>query len=224
MVRFRRKLPRDAALKLAHLANVKDLGIEYFCDAISEIINEIWQKDWRAVASRRSARLVAAAKAALTLNKAACNLKQEDRKWLLQILKNGTLASRITMIDGSTGQAIPTKQLVELSTWAIASDLSTAAGILGPPPFPGEASHRPGFRRIKDTSLELVVWRLRSFATSCGGSFTFSKRNESGTLVQALEVLRPHLPDRVVPNSLPFSTIERIIVASNKAYARLPRL
>jgi hypothetical protein len=54
MVRFRHKLPREPALELARLAKVKRSEIEYFCDAVSNTVNEVWQKDRRASSPKRS--------------------------------------------------------------------------------------------------------------------------------------------------------------------------
>jgi hypothetical protein len=221
MGNFRRKVPRDAALELARLAEIPDHEIESFCDAISHTVDEVWQKDHRGISPRRSAGLVAAAKAALALNRAVCNLNKRDRKWLGHILKKGELVSwstsRADDIDRRAGRPIPVVLSIDEQVWAIASDLSTTAGLLGPPPWPGIANHRPRISSVKDISFSLVVRRLRSWATECRGRFTYNKRYQSGSLLLALEVLRPHLPDRVIPRALPLTTIDRIIAASNRA-------
>jgi hypothetical protein len=221
MVRFRHKLPREPALELARLAKVKRSEIEYFCDAVSNTVNEVWQKDRRASSPKRSTGLVAAARAALTLNRAICKLNKEDQKWLLHILRTGEFRSRNM---AWSGKLEPYEQWDDFSqrVWVIAADLSTAAGLSGPPSFPGLADHRPGISRIRDISFALVVSQLRSRATECGGGFKYNKRYQSGTLLQALEVLRPHLPNRVIPRALPLTTIDRLIAASNKASRLTP--
>jgi hypothetical protein len=219
-MRFRRKLQKKAAQEIARLAEIPVHEEKSFYDALDFIVNEVWQKDPRAVSAGRSADLVAAAKAALKLNRAICTLNKQDIKRLIDILKSGELTAAKVERTGK----IEREQLSELigKTWAIAADLSTAAGVLGPPPFPGVPDHRPGVVRINDFSFELVVGGLRSWATEYHGSFTFSKSNGSGTLLQALEVLRPHLPDRVIPRQLPLTTIERIVAAQRKASSLVP--
>jgi hypothetical protein len=47
-------------------------------------------------------------------------------------------------------------------------------------------------------------------ATYGKAMFTFTKTPLSGTWIEALEVLRPYAPPRVVPKELPASTLERI--------------
>jgi hypothetical protein len=43
-----------------------------------------------------------------------------------------------------------------------------------------------------------------------GGQLTFTKDSGTGTLIAALNILGPHLPNGVVPNRLPLGTIQKI--------------
>jgi hypothetical protein len=217
------ELPRDVALKLARLAKIPPHEVEGFCDVISNTVNEVWSRDRRAVSFRPGKALIAAATAALNLNKALCSLAAEDRKWLVAILETEqrTFLSKMCWdhVDGFTGQPIPKEQLIDLNTqvWELAFLLSTAAGRPGPPAFPGVLRHRVSRRR--DPMFEFVIRHLRLWATEHRGRFTFSKRNSSGTLLKALDILRPHLPRRVVPNALPLTTMDRVIAAQRKVGA-----
>jgi hypothetical protein len=51
-----------------------------------------------------------------------------------------------------------------------------------------------------------LLWDVRE----AGGRLTFEKNMGRGTLTKALEILRPHLPPKFIPNSLPLSTLSDI--------------
>jgi hypothetical protein len=63
---------------------------------------------------------------------------------------------------------------------------------------------------IKDQSLREIVFGLLSAADEARGEFTLNPKRESGTLLDALNVLRPHLPKGLVPNALPIGTIKKL--------------
>src|SRR6476620_1932311 len=66
-------------------------------------------------------------------------------------------------------------------------------------------------------SLARFILRLLWDVGTCGGVLTLDKTTNKGTLVKALELLRPHLPPGFVPNELPISTLARIKALAVKA-------
>jgi hypothetical protein len=64
-------------------------------------------------------------------------------------------------------------------------------------------------------ALYEIVDSLRWATQQAGGHFTFTAANGGqGTLIDALEVLRPFLPKTVLPNALPISTLRRAVKLS----------
>jgi hypothetical protein len=64
--------------------------------------------------------------------------------------------------------------------------------------------------KVKDQVLSQLVFQLCRLAEELGGEFTLDKNYHRGTLLQALELLRDHLPERLIPKALPFGTIQKI--------------
>jgi hypothetical protein len=58
--------------------------------------------------------------------------------------------------------------------------------------------------------LRELVFDLLSAARGNYGEFTLDKNRQSGTLLKALDILRPHLPKGLVPNALPVGTIQKL--------------
>jgi hypothetical protein len=143
--------------------------------------------------------LIKAAKAAQTLDEAVWSLTQQDREWVDHIL---------------TSQ--PQREAGKIRDLrATISNLSLvfSSAIGRPYPHPRRtvgyhlARRSP---RIKDNRFEELVFSLLRAADGASGKFTFNKNSQTGTLVDALETLRPHLPKRLVPNALPFGTIQKL--------------
>ena len=68
--------------------------------------------------------------------------------------------------------------------------------------------------------LRELVFSLLSAADGARGEFTLDKNRGTGTLLRALELLRPHLPKGLVPNALPIGTIQKL----KADFFREPRL
>jgi hypothetical protein len=56
---------------------------------------------------------------------------------------------------------------------------------------------------------------LRHISDSTGREFTFDKNSRKSPLAKALDLLRPYAPAGVVPQALPFPTIETWITEVN---------
>jgi hypothetical protein len=75
---------------------------------------------------------------------------------------------------------------------------------------PGRPTGTPGNPRLRQLVLDLV-----HVAKWAGGGFTYDKNYTKGTLVEALEQLRPYAPTGVVPPALP-SAIGAWIAEANE--------
>jgi hypothetical protein len=63
---------------------------------------------------------------------------------------------------------------------------------------------------VKDSVFQVLCESLLQAAETAGGKLTLQKNAKRGTLIDALDMLAPHLPDGLVPAALPLSTLERI--------------
>jgi hypothetical protein len=202
-------LPWEVAMQVAELARIPAGPIggqrEPFCDALCESVQEVWETDRRAVSSRPGRALFKAAEAARTLNEAICSLNKDDREWVERLMARPVY------------RELPREFLQMVSQ--IDDLFSTAIGESSPL-IPGAAAlrYKRGRRKgaVGNMMFGLLIRRLWLWATEHRGKFTFDKNHEKGTLIDALNILRPHLPKRVVPNALPYGTIQRIITKYKK--------
>jgi hypothetical protein len=63
---------------------------------------------------------------------------------------------------------------------------------------------------VKNRPFRSFVRDLFRVAEAAGGRFTFEKNTGRGTLIEAIRILGPCLPDGFVPKALPFSTLQRV--------------
>jgi hypothetical protein len=92
------------------------------------------------------------------------------------------------------------------------------------PPHGKSGPHQRGRRTgdVKDLSFRQFVHYLLVVTEQwCGGTLTLDKNYEKGTLIEAIEVLRPYLPELAVPSPLPLETIQRV-KANPGHYAGFP--
>jgi hypothetical protein len=203
-------LPWEVAMQVAELARIPAGPIggqrEPFCDALCESVQEVWETDRRAVSSRPGRALFKAAEAARTLNEAICSLNKDDREWV------GRLMAR-----SHRYAELPREFLLTISQ--IDDPFSTAIGESSPL-IPGTATlrYKKGRRRgyVNDMTFYAFIRHPLLWATEYDGEFTFDKNYKKGPLIDALIILRPHLPKGAVPNVLPFGTIQRIITKYRK--------
>jgi hypothetical protein len=64
---------------------------------------------------------------------------------------------------------------------------------------------------VKDLSFRQFVHYLLVVTEDwCGGTLKLDKNYETGSLIEAIDVLSPYLPKLVVPTPLPLETIQRV--------------
>ena len=193
-------LPEDVAMQIAELARVPDGEIPPFCNAIRESVQRVWDLDRRAVSSKPGRALFRAAEAAQTLNEAFCSLNKDDREWVERFIARDSRYA-----EWQREFMLTVSRIDDLFSTAIGKTFPT---------LPGTAALRDkrGRRKrsIKDSMFEVFIRHILLFTTEYGGKLTFDKNSQKGTLIDALELFRRHLPKGVVPNVLPYGTIQKI--------------
>jgi hypothetical protein len=197
-------LPSNVVRRLATLAGVPAAEQELFHEQFSLSFALTWQRG-RAVSSKPGSALVKAARAATTLQKEFYRLSQQDRE------RVGYLRSSSGFSKTSLGLAIT--ELAIVFNHAIGRRSQNLA-------VPRVFRQRQDRFRVKDQMLRELVFSLLGAARDHYGEFTLDKNYQSGTLLQALNILRPHLPKGLVPNALPFGTIQKL----KTEFSRLERL
>ena len=85
---------------------------------------------------------------------------------------------------------------------------------------------RPAFRGFPRPfghgSFNQFVLRLLWDVRLAGGRLTLDKNDRTGTLMEALDLLRPYLPPALVPKSLPAGTLARIKALDQKVASARP--
>ena len=163
-------------------------------------MQSVWDLDRRAVSSKPDHALLKAAKAARTLNEAFCSLNKDDREWVESLIARNNRYGEF-----QREFMLTLSRIDDLFNTAIGKPMMT---------IPGTATLRNKKGRakgaVKDTIFETFIRHILLFTTDAHGELTFDKDSETGTLVEVLNALREHLPKGVVPNVLPYGTIQRI--------------
>jgi hypothetical protein len=191
-------LPMKVRQRVAKLADVPKKNRRDFCDVIRLPLQLIWELDRRATGTKPQDALIRAVKAARALHEAFDSLGPDDRKWVEEIWAKWPLYEKWLPV-------------LQRSVEALAHLFSVAVNKA--PPQGKSAPQRRGRRRgdVKDLSFRQFVHYLLVVTEDwCGGTLTLDKNYESGTLIDAIEILRPYLPQGVVRKGLPLQTIQRV--------------
>lgn len=196
-------LPSNVVRRLATLAGVPDTEQELFHKQFSRSFAQTWR---RARASKPGSALVKAARAATTLQQEFHRLSPQDRERVDNI-KSSSMAYDISLEPTITKLAVVFNHaLGRPSEWLA---------------LPRVFRRRQVRFTVKNQMLRELVFSLLSAAHDNYGQFTLDKNRQSGTLLKAIDILRPYLPNDLVPNDvLPVGTIQRLI----KEFSRLERL
>jgi hypothetical protein len=193
-------LPPSEALRLADLAHVPTERHEQFFDYVHWTVALVWMRDRRAVGTSAGAALVRVAKAARTLHKELSKLDPVDRKWVERLWRRTPWYK-----DWLRDFPEAVFRLAHLFSSAVGMSPPRVTGVAA---SPYQKSDR--WRTRKDVMFLDFVRRLRLVVSESGGELTLDQNYEKGTLLDALHILRPHLPNGVVPEKLPFGTLKKI--------------
>jgi hypothetical protein len=185
-------------LRVAALACVPKKNREEFCDVIQLPVQLIWQLDRRATGTKAQQALIRAAQAARALHEAFDNLSSDDRGWVEETWAKWPLYEKWLPVLPRSIEALS-------HLFSVTVNKAPLHGKSGPQ----KRGRRSG--DVKDLSFRQFVHYLLVVTEEwCGGTLTFDKNYESGTLIEAIEILTPYLPTLTVPTPLPLETIQRV--------------
>jgi hypothetical protein len=198
---------REDVARVAGLFGVPSEKRDLFCDLVCKVVQDVRKRAGRFKPSEGA--LVDAANAARMLNEALARLNDQDRELTEELLSEHPEYSHL-----DNAEAV--KLLREKVGWLVGL-FSTA---IGKRPVSGAQPDRRRRRRgdVENVIFQDFVFDLLSNVGACGGDFTFDKNYERGSLVEAIQILRHHLPEGVVqePLSKRMSTIGRIVTQYRK--------
>jgi hypothetical protein len=193
----------DMPLRLAELARVPQKGRDAFLLAVFDAIIDAWEHD----ANRN---LTAALRQNDVLSRAIDALRAA-RQALADL---GEECERTGLIGrGGLGESFAWRRLPEL-TADMEQGMDRFFEWVGEETEPPRRrAHRRGRRpgTVKNQRFRLFVRKLRRAAKACGGRLGLQKNIMKGALLEAIDILAPHLPDGFVPKPLSASTLQRII-------------
>jgi hypothetical protein len=172
--------------QLADLAHVPKIEQEYFSRFIVRILSDAWQNDGLCDAALEmqstNAALFRAARALRSARQALADLDKRDREalwWPISEVESGI----DRFFDFVVGGSEPTR------------------------PQPHRRGRRSG--TVKNRAFQIFVRGLFLAAETADGRYTLEKNIGTGTVIEAIEILNPYLPDGFVPK-YSFSTLQRI--------------
>lgn len=193
-------VPTHVGRKLAALAGVPVEEQDSFSDLIRLAVRLVWERDRRAFGASAGEGLKRAANAARALHEALGDLETVDREWVER------LRDRTPWYKHWFGETAG-------AAFQLAHLLSVAAG-KAPPPSPSENSrpNRKGRRKgsVGDVIFLDFVRFLLVVTTESKGDLKVENECGTGSLIDALDILRPYLPKKFVPIVPPAGTLQRI--------------
>jgi hypothetical protein len=188
--------------KIAKLAKVPKHYRDEFCERIVKIVMSLRKPHRSPEWGKPGGLLTEAADAARRLQDTFYRMNKRDRAWVekvkpsqLQFLDGeikvlgATINSIVLLLDGALGRPSPVPPHIAKMN----------AALLG-----GK------FPKIRNRRLQKLLIGLLSATADTHVILTFDKNKESATLADTLRLLRDHLPEGLVPDPLPSSTIQRV--------------
>jgi hypothetical protein len=193
----------DMPLRLAELARVPEESRDGFWLELFDAMIEAWEHDASrglALSLNQNEVLSRAVEALRAARQALADLDEECKK------------------VGPSGRG----GLAESQFWWSLPQLTAAieqgmdkffewTGEATEPPRP--RAHRRGRRRgtVKNPSFRVFLRKLSNAAKAHGGRLGLQKNIPEGALLEAIEIVAPHLPEGFVPKRLSASTLQNII-------------
>jgi hypothetical protein len=183
--------------RVADIARVPPGQRDRLAGAILDVVLDAWENnDEQEAASQlgsTNAALSRAIEALRAAKRALADLDENDREGL---------SWPISEIEGGIDR---------LFEWVVGGPKLTQ-----PQSGPKPTRRRRPVGSITNWPFQIFVRDLLLAASGCGGRLTLNHTNETGTLIDAIEILRPCLPERLVPRALPLTTMKKIKAKSAK--------
>jgi hypothetical protein len=210
---------RDNSLRqLAEIGRVPPEQHGFFFESVRANVETACQLDGLVggLATKRGNNL---ASASLTLYDALSNLTSGERRLLEATLSEGKiLFSRISSLR---------VQGLEQTSYQLALLFCLRTGKT-PPRFPHQLPESPSRGRrsgaVKNWIAQNFVYDLLISTTAAGGALTLEKNIKKGSLINAINILAPYLPDRLSLSRLSTSTLQRIKDACSRAHKTVHQL
>jgi hypothetical protein len=193
-----------AVQKIAKLAKVPRCYQHEFSEHIVEIVMTLREPHRSPEWGEPGGLLTEAADAARRLHDTFYRMNQRDRDWVEHVKQSQlqfvawdinnlgwTISQIVLLLDGALGRPAPVPPHIAEMT----------AKLVGKLP------------KIRDQKFRELVSGLLSAASDANGKLTFDVNRESGTLADALRLLRDHLPEGLVADPPPARTIQRVKTA-----------
>jgi hypothetical protein len=176
-----------------------------FRDCVRGCVMTVWDRDMRAVSLKPSRALVQAATAARNLHEATSRMNKTELDWLKRLSEQ----ERSFIVEWCRDLPSAARAFSYLFSVAIGRPTGSV-------PSTQKRGRREG--TVSDKTFQDFVWDLLLAASVAGGDFTLDKNFKKGSLIDALDILRPYLPKGVMPNVLPLGTIQRIKTKFSQLY------
>jgi hypothetical protein len=194
----------DMPLRLAELARVPEENRDGFWLAVFEAVIEAWEHDASremAVSLNQNKVLSRAVDALRAARQALADLDEECKKKVESNRLGGLVEAqfwwRLPELTGAIEQ-----EMDRFFKWTWDET---------EPPRP--RTHRRGRRQgtVKNPRFRVFLRKLSNAAKAHGGRLGLQKNIPKGALLEAIEIVAPHLPEGFVPKRLSASTLQNII-------------
>jgi hypothetical protein len=204
-------LPDNILQRLAEIGRVPLEQHEFFFELVRDNVETACQLDGlgERLSTKRGKDL---ANAAITLYDALGSLNKSQRQLVEATLSDGKLIFDRISSDGVRGIEKTIHQL------ALLFCLLTGKSH---PRFPHQTPDPPSRGRksgsVKNWIAQKFIWDLLISTTNAGGALTLEKNIKKGSLIDAVGLLTPYLPNRIALSRLSTSTLQRIKDESSRA-------
>ena len=215
-------VPDDVLERLAGLGHVPATEREFFFESVRMNVQTACELDGLGrlgFANRRGQRL---AHAALALYDLIGNLNERERSLIERILEGKAkfIFHRISneeINEGINGLEEAAYQIALLSSLVTSRPRPR---LPSQPPDPPVAGRRSG--TVEHWAFQNFLYDLLISTTEANGRLTLRREYKSGSLIEAMNALKPYLPAHFVPTPLPIRTLQRVRDAFSRTYKAVP--
>jgi hypothetical protein len=201
-----KNVPKSVLRHLADLASVPRRKRAFYYNEVHAIVRDAWQREALKIDEKAGKQML---KSVLSIRENVSALSAGDAKILQDVLVSPE--GRLIFPDLAAEGLITLKNVLDQLARLVS--LLTGSALNSPAPPNRKRGRAPGGRRlgsIKDPLLQEFVFQLWLSTGVAGGKFSFAKDPPRGTLVDALEKLKPYVPTGFMPNVWPGPTLQKI--------------